>query len=60
MCHMQQHDNSRPWAAQTPRLGLTWVMTPHGLQMRWIAVETPAVVDLGQVRRSRQRGQLAA
>ena len=57
---MQQHDNSRPWAAETPRLGLTWVMTATGLQMRWIAMEAPAVIDLGQVRRSQQPGNLAA
>jgi hypothetical protein len=35
-------------------------MAPTGLQMRWIAVEAPTLIDLGQVRRSQQPGNLAA
>jgi hypothetical protein len=37
---MNEHTGQQPWATQTPRLTLTWLMTSQGLRMRWNANTT--------------------
>jgi hypothetical protein len=41
MGRMQTFENKEPWATESPRLRMRWVVTDEGLRIQWERVTAP-------------------